>query len=621
MLALVPIARAPQSLPTWEQVDALVKDQKLAGGRKAGRSHPPRGTEAQRRGGVDEGADPRSPAADGAPRLRDRGPLPEGRALAARGSSPGRRSSSSTPTRSCNYAQTYSWEIGKRERVESPDRSTSRPGRASRSSREARAGVRLASGRSARRSARCPSGASPSTSSRTTIPTDVRGTLRDAVSLPLRRPARRTRPAGRPAQSNDVCLLDARRRCSRRRGAVARHGSSIRPCTRSRGSSRSSATWRAGTPPAGRPRPPSRRAWSALRRLHAAFTEEPDARARSARTSRRGFPPSVTSIGGRWGRPQLALFRQTEDAPDNLIRARERGARGVAGLPEVRRRRNCCNSLIVQRSRRRTTQLAAMSSDGPDRRSIELTHKNLASLSFRAYAIDLESADRGGAELQPAAPAAKRSASCCSRPDRSREWSTSLPPTPDYRPHRTLRHAADPLGRPVPGRLVGQRTTSALKNNRIDSAANSRRRPRARDAGREPSERIEARVLSGETGQPVPGAEVMLYALRLEQGHGHHRIESKLTDADGTALASTTPRDAPKGNLFLVARDRTRLRPRPERDVDCSSRRGPPGSLRRARSTPTEASTGRSRRSSGRSSRTAGVRDLGALSVAARDRR
>ena len=80
---------------------------------------------------------------------------------------------------------------------------------------------------------------------------------------------------------------------------------------------------------------------------------------------------------------ELAALRQAEDAPDNLVRARAAALEAAGAYPQSPGGKRA--SGIVAAIEAPDYQLAAMSSDAPDRRSIQVTHKNLPRLYFRAF--------------------------------------------------------------------------------------------------------------------------------------------------------------------------------------------------------------------------------------------
>ena len=265
-----------------------------------------------------------------------------------------------------------------------------------------------------------------------------------------------------------------------------------------------------------------------LRRLHAILTEVGDRGAiRKDLESR--LPRYRAVAWWAMGMAELAQFREADETPDgmNRIRAREAALEGRRAYPQSAGGRRCAD--VVAAIERPDYQLAAMSSDSPNRRSIELTHTNVPAVFFRAYALDLQRRIETAADynLLPAGNEV-RELIRTSRP--AAAWSSALPPTPDYKPHRTF--VTPPLQ--APGLYVvaaSLREDFAEIQNRETSVAIVlsdlvlMTRPE--------SSSVEARVVTGEEGRPVEGAEVSLYAYDWGQGRRHHRVETKRSDAAG----------------------------------------------------------------------------------------
>ena len=77
-----------------------------------------------------------------------------------------------------------------------------------------------------------------------------------------------------------------------------------------------------------------------------------------------------------------------------------------------------------------------MAADGPGRRSIEMTHRNLAALHFRAYAVDLEERLARARDYN-LLPQGKELDDLVAKETPARPSEAALPPTPDYK--RTAR--------------------------------------------------------------------------------------------------------------------------------------------------------------------------------------
>ena len=263
-----------------------------------------------------------------------------------------------------------------------------------------------------------------------------------------------------------------------------------------------------------------------LRRLHAILTDAGDRTAiRKDLESR--LPRYRAVAWWAMGMAELAQFREAEESADNRIRAREAALEGKRAYPQSPGGRLCAD--VVASIERPDYQLAAMSSDSPNRRSIELTHTNVPAIFFRAYALDLERRIETAADYN-LLPAGNEVRDLIRTAKPAAAWSSSLPPTPDYKPHRTF--VTPPLR--APGLYVvaaSLREDFAETQNRETSVAIVlsdlvlMTRPE--------SSSVEGRVVTGEEGRPVEGAEVGLYAYDWGQGRRHHRVETKRSDAAG----------------------------------------------------------------------------------------
>lgn len=162
-------------------------------------------------------------------------------------------------------------------------------------------------------------------------PADVRGTLRDAVSY-LFAELLADSSLWTPEQSNDVSRLDlANLIASDGRGADAvLTDHAAHPVAKLVAVFADLEAWHAGS---------NERAaelearLERLRRLHDAFTEAPD-RAAIRKDLEVRLPRYKDISWWALGMAELAAFRQAEDAPDNLIRAREAALEGFRAYPQ-----------------------------------------------------------------------------------------------------------------------------------------------------------------------------------------------------------------------------------------------------------------------------------------------
>ncbi|HEY2797066.1 MAG TPA: hypothetical protein VGK26_04195, partial [Thermoanaerobaculia bacterium] len=291
-----------------------------------------------------------------------------------------------------DYARAYSWEIGQRERVESPlggpidlkapvDLKTLSREQILAEARRAYLAVwAKRQALSALPVDRLTEYVRPNN-----YPKDVRGTLRDAVSYFFVELLADS-SLWSPEQSNGVYRLSVGRLLDTDgRDADARlKDPQAHPAEQIAEILGDLETWHAA---AGEREAELEARLERLRRLHAILTDSGDRGA--IRKDLESHLPRYRAVAW-WamGMAELAQFREAEEMPDNRIRAREAALEGRRAYPQSAGGRRCAD--VVSAIERPDYQLAAMSSDSPNRRSIELTHTNVPAIFFRAYALDLE---------------------------------------------------------------------------------------------------------------------------------------------------------------------------------------------------------------------------------------
>jgi hypothetical protein len=440
------------------------------------------------------------------------------------------------------YERAYSWEIAQRERIESAGPLDLKAWTKEQILAEAeRAYLEVWKRRADL--GNLPVGALSEYVEPNDYPKDVRGTLRDAVSY-LFVELYADSSFWTPEESNGIYRLDlAGLLASDGRDADTRLADpAAHPVAKLVGVLGDLETWHAG---AGRREAELETRLERLRRLIAALSQEGD---RSAiRRDLEARLPRYRSVSW-WamGMAELAGFRQAEEAPDHLIRAREAALGGANAYPSSPGGRRCRD--VVTSIEAPDYQMAAMSSDAPDRRSIQTTHKNLSTLFFRAYALDVQKRIESATDYN-LLPAGEEIRSLVRSGRPAAEWSVALPPTPDYKPHRTF--VTPPL---TTGGLfvvvASARPDFAEKENRVQSVAillgNLVLIARPEAAA------VEARVVSGDRGLPVAGAEVWLYAYDWNTGRRHHRVETRTSDSEGLVRFDYAPGRSER-SYFLLA--------------------------------------------------------------------
>ncbi|HTS03558.1 MAG TPA: alpha-2-macroglobulin family protein [Thermoanaerobaculia bacterium] len=441
------------------------------------------------------------------------------------------------------YAQAYGWEIGKREKVESTGPVDLRAWTRDQIQAEAvRAYVDVWKDREAL--GRVPVNAIADFVEPNNYPKEIRGTLRDAASYLFAALLADT-SGWRPEQSNGVFALDAKALVAGDPGAsrlVKLDDPAVHPLLKLGAVLDDLEAWHAA---AGEKEAALEARLERLRRLDAALTDAGD-RAAIRKDLAARLPAFADVPWFSMGKAQLADFVREEDKPGSLVRARTLALEAIRAYPKslgAERGRS-----IVAQIEAPDWQMAAMAADGAGRRSIEVTHRNLATLYFRAYAVDLEGR-LGRARDYNLLPQGKELDELVARETPAAAFEASLPPTPDYRSHRTfvtppvlgrglhiLVASADPGFSPGKGPL---RAAGMIETDLVLAVRQTE------------TNAVEARALTGTTGRPAAGARVSLYLYDWQKGH--RRIAEATASRDGLATFEPTPERTGKP-LFLFAR-------------------------------------------------------------------
>ncbi|HEV7518122.1 MAG TPA: MG2 domain-containing protein, partial [Thermoanaerobaculia bacterium] len=227
--------------------------------------------------------------------------------------------------------------------------------------------------------------------------------------------------------------------------------------------------------------------------LHGVFTDDSD-----RRLLRRDLEEHLETLRDvPWwsmGMATLADLLQQGEEPGHLARAHAAAVacRDASPLSPGGER---CRSIVLE-IEAASFQLQAMESDGLGRRSLEVRHKNLPVVYFRAYPAD------------PAQPGAQPRLD--DRPVAA--WQSELPPTPDFDWHTTW--IVPPIDRPGAYTVVASSRAdfSRLQNQlAVVDIVLSDLVLLGRDAGSKTGKEVEVLALSGATGEPLAGVEVRLY--------------------------------------------------------------------------------------------------------------
>jgi uncharacterized protein YfaS (alpha-2-macroglobulin family) len=374
-------------------------------------------------------------------------------------------------------------------------------------------------------------------------PPGVRGTLRDTLSY-LYADLLADSTFWSPRQSNELFMLDVADLVAgdpARAAAVKLDDPAVHPLAKLGAVLADLEAWHAG---AGRRAAALEARLERMRRLHAALPQPADqARLRADLETRLAAFRSEPWWAA--GMAQLAEMVRDVGAPDSLRQARAILLQGEEAYPDSPGGKRCrALRLGIEAP---DFELAAMSADAPGRRSLQVIHKNLERLYFRAYSYNLRRQVEQSSGAQPA-PSPRELLSRAAPSPAPLAWTVELPATPDHRTHRTY----------VTPPLAAAGAYAVLASARQDFAAPGNRlvatfltlgdlvllaRPEGEGS-------LAVRALSGATGEPRAGVEVRSYT----EGAAPPRrpVAAALTDAAGWVRFSEPVSEWPGGRLLIA---------------------------------------------------------------------
>lgn len=447
-----------------------------------------------------------------------------------------------------NYFHVYSWEIQQRERVESTGTVDLKAWTGPQIYAEAiRAYLRVWRQREAL--GREDVKALPEFLEPNSYPGNVRGTLRDAVSYLFA--AHLADSSGwSPSQSNEVYRLNlaALIRPGAARGSVRLDDDAAHPLLRLAVVCDDLEAWHAAR---GEREGELEAHLERLRRFFFAMTEDEDRRRIETHLEER-LPAFAGVAWFAMGKAQLAEFVERSDRSGDLVRARAIAEEGRKAYPGSVGGQRCLS--IVKRVEAPEYQLRTMQSDGPGRRSILVSHRNIAKIGFRAFALDLPGRIAAARNQYAIFPNGDELRKIVDTQAPAAEWSAALPATPDFRLHATF--VTPPMKEPgfyvvaaSGSPAFGAAGSPLVAANFIltDLVLVTRQVSNSSDTGG-----LEVQALSGRTGRPLSGIAVTAFET-LWNPERIDRLSSGTTDAGGLAFFPS-PAQRPNGGLFFFAR-------------------------------------------------------------------
>jgi uncharacterized protein YfaS (alpha-2-macroglobulin family) len=281
--------------------------------------------------------------------------------------------------------------------------------------------------------------------------------------------------------------------------------------------------------------------------LHAAFSREED-RAR-VRQHLAAHLEGFRNVP--WWSMGQGLLAELERAAGYRVSAHRVAKQGAEAYPKSLGGQRCAS--LVRELEAPEYSVRSMLSDGPRRRSIEVTHRNQPVLYFRAYTYDIERklTRANDYDLMPDPDELQR---LLGKAKPVASWRTELPATPDFQDHRTF--VTPPLSQRGFYVIVASAREDFREKDNVVRAVFMTVTPYAvivRDEGR----RIELRVVDGETGRPMPEVEVRLFQMDYE--HGHQPQPSLRTDSQGEVRFTAPSTQRYEQFLAVVGRGREAL--------------------------------------------------------------
>ncbi len=425
-----------------------------------------------------------------------------------------------------NYLRAYSWEIGRRERVETKGSIDLKVWTRDQIFVEAQhAYARVFARR--HELTHAPLAMLSEYMQPGSYPIEIRGTLRDAVSY-LAAELLADSTNWKPVESNELFRLDFARLLGGSLAAEAEHldDDSKHPLLRaiavlddlershvSQGDSRREAALEARL--------------ERLRVLHRHFT---DRRERTQIIAHLSNQLSAYRSVPWWSMGKAVESQLVRETTVDLKRAYELAQEGQSAYPSSPGGSICAGQMNAISAA--DFSMDGMQSDALGKRSLRVRHKNLGQLHFRAYAANLQERIESSQDYNLLYNANELNKLVQGKQPVA-SWVEKLPATPDFQMHTT--YVTPPLTTrgwhiivvsknadfaPGKNRMFGMNfiaTDLVLVSRVIDK-------------------NLEVTAVSGVTGQPLPGAQVHFY----EQNYGgrHRRLDTEKTDAQGVARFS-----------------------------------------------------------------------------------
>ncbi|MCP3962965.1 MAG: hypothetical protein GY719_34430 [bacterium] len=436
-----------------------------------------------------------------------------------------------------NYLRSYSWDIRQRERVDTGEEIDLKAWTKEQIAEEAqRAYVEVWKGREEWGSESL--GALAEYLEQNTYPARIRGTLRDAVTY-LWVGLLADTSLWRPEHDDEIYRLDVEAMASDDPEQVALDDPEVHPLLKMAAVLADLERWHRSRK---QPEAALEARMERADRLWQSLENADD-----WRLVYRGLERALDRLGRRyewwsWGMATLADFVRHNEG--DLVEARRIALEGAEAHPESPGGLRCRR--IVAEIEAPAYDLTAMASDGPERRSIRVHHRNLPELHLRAYAVDLRRRVEQARDRN-LLPGHREVTALMASSEPAAEWTVELPATPDYVHHRTF--VTPPMTAPGLYVIAASARRDFAQEFNHQTAVNMIVSDLVLVTRSHRTE-VELTVRSGESGRAIEGARVDFY--RTDYRQGHKLVESRTSGNDGTVHFAAA--DFARGNHFALAR-------------------------------------------------------------------
>ncbi|MCP3161646.1 alpha-2-macroglobulin family protein [Myxococcus qinghaiensis] len=253
-----------------------------------------------------------------------------------------------------------------------------------------------------------------------------------------------------------------------------------------------------------------------------------------------------------WWSMGQGLLAEQENAAGHAVRAHGLAKAGMQAHPKSLGATRC--RTLVETLEAPDFRVTSMQSDGADRRSIEVTHRNVPVVHFRAFLLDVEARLKKvddynvlpyGDELMRYLRGRKPTVT----------WSTQLPATPDFQLHRTF--VTPPLKETGTYVILSSAHEDFReKGNRVQSIFLAVTPWVALTRNVEGTS-LEARVLKGDSGKAA--SEVLVRLIQMDYRNGFREAARARTNPQGDVSFPAPPGQGYRSFLLVVGEGRGAL--------------------------------------------------------------